>query len=137
MTENAIATQIVDAAYRIHRELGPGLLEFVYEIVLAAELKKRGLQVLRQHPVPTAYEGLQFQIGFRADLVVQDLALVEVKSVEMIAPVHQKQLLTYLKLTDRKLGLLINFNVNLIKDGIKRVVNGLSDDHAKARSSQS
>jgi GxxExxY protein len=91
LTENAIATQIVDAAYRIHKELGPGLLEYVYEIVLAAELKKRGLQVLRQHPVPIAYEGLQFQIGFRADLVVQDLVLVEVKSVEMIAPVHQKQ----------------------------------------------
>ena len=127
MTENAIATQIVDAAYRIHKELGPGLLESVYEIVLAAELKKRGFEVLRQHPVPITYEGLHFELGFRADLIVQDLVIVEVKSVEEVSPVHAKQLLTYLRLTNKKLGLLINFNRKLIKDGIKRVVNGLTD----------
>ncbi len=126
-TENAIATQIVDSAYRIHRELGPGLLESVYEIVLAAELKKRGFEVLRQHPVPITYEGLQFEMGFRADLIVQALVIVEIKSVEELNPVHAKQLLTYLRLTNKKLGLLINFNTKLIKDGIKRIVNGLTD----------
>lgn len=125
MTANSTAREIVDAAYRIHVALGPGLLESVYEVVLASELQRRGLEVVRQRPIPVVYDGLQFQMGFRADLVVQDLVIVEIKSVETIMPVHKKQLLTYLRLADKRLGLLINFNVTLIKDGIKRVVNGL------------
>jgi len=127
MTENEIAKQIVDAAYRIHTILGPGLLESVYEAILALELEKRGLHVNRQHPVPLVYEGIRVEIGFRADLLVEDLVMVEIKSIETVAPVHKKQLLTYLKLSDKRLGLLINFNEFLIKDGITRVVNGLPD----------
>ena len=128
MTANSIARQIVDAAYRVHIGLGPGLLESVYEAVLADELQRRDLNVVCQQPVPIAYNGIQFQLGFRADMVVEDAVIVEVKSVEMIAPVHKKQLLTYLRLADKRLGLLINFNVALIKDGITRVVNGLTDE---------
>ena len=128
MTANSIARQIVDAAYRVHIGVGPGLLESVYEIVLADALQRRDLRVMRQQPVPIIYDGLQLQLGFRADMIVEDAVIVEVKSVEMIAAVHKKQLLTYLRLADKRLGLLINFNVALIKDGITRVVNGLSDE---------
>ena len=128
MNENEIAKIIVDAAYQIHVRLGPGLLESVYETVLAHELKKRGLNVARQVPVPVNYDGLQFDEGFRADLIVGDRVIIELKSVENILPVHKKQLLTYLRLTDRRLGLLINFGEALIKNGISRVVNGLTDD---------
>lgn len=127
MTENEIAKQIVDAAYKAHTELGPGLLESVYETVLAYELKKRGLAVERQKPVPVKYDSITFDEGFRADLIVEKKIIIELKSVEAIAPVHKKQLLTYLKLTGTKLGLLINFNEALIKNGITRVVNGLND----------
>jgi GxxExxY protein len=96
--------------------------------VLAAELAERGLYVELQKPIPILYRGLEFEIGFRADMIVEDTVIVEVKSVEGVHPVHKKQLLTYLRLTDKRLGLLINFNVELIKDGISRVVNGLTED---------
>ncbi len=127
MTENILAKQIVDAAYRIHVGLWPGLFESVYVEVLASELQKRGLCFARQLPIPFVYEGTLFEIGFRADLIVEDKIIVEVKSLAEIAPVHKKQLLTYLRLADKRLGLLINFNVALIRDGITRIVNGLEE----------
>ena len=127
MTENEIARQIVDAAYKIHTRLGPGLLESAYEAVLVYELRKRGLQVTSQQPVSLVYEDVVLEIGFRADLIVEGKVIVELKSVERIQPVHSKQLLTYLKLADMRLGLLINFGDALIKHGIKRVVNGLRE----------
>ncbi|MBU4185101.1 MAG: GxxExxY protein [Proteobacteria bacterium] len=125
MTENEIAKEIVDAAYHVHRKLGPGLLESVYEVILAHELKKRGMKVERQVPVAIVFDGIKFDEGFRADLIVENKVIVELKSVEKILPVHKKQLLTYLRLADKKLGLLINFGSELIRDGISRVVNGL------------
>ena len=125
MTENEIATIIVDAAYTIHKRLGPGLLESVYETTLSYELAKRGLQLRRQQAMPVVYESVRMDIGFRADLIVEGKVIVEIRSVEAISPVHRKQLLTYLRLTDKRLGLLINFNVELIRDGISRVVNNL------------
>jgi GxxExxY protein len=127
LTENAVAKQIVDASYKVHTVLGPGLLESVYEAVLASELKKRGLAVEQQQVIPVVYEGTRFEMGFRADLVVEDNVIVEIKSIAEIAAVHKKQLLTYLRLADKRLGLLINFNVALIKDGITRIVNGLEE----------
>jgi GxxExxY protein len=120
-----VAKEIVDVAYRIHVVLGPGLLESVYETVLTGELRKRGLSAAAQQPIPVVYEGTRFEMGFRADLVVEDRVIVEVKSVAEVAAVHKKQLLSYLRLSDKRLGLLINFNVALIKDGITRIVNGL------------
>ena len=125
MTENEIAKQVVDAAFKIHTQLGPGLLESVYEAVLTYELRKRGLRVVRQKPIPVVYEEVQLEEGFRADLVIEDKVIIELKSVEAIAPVHKKQVLTYLRLSNLRLGLLINFGEALIKDGISRVVNGL------------
>ena len=125
MTENEIAKIVVDAAIKVHRALVPGLLESVYEIVLAHELAKRGLKVERQALIPIEYNGLKFREGFRADVVVEEKIIVELKSVENIQPVHKKQLLTYLRLADMRLGLLINFGSALLKDGISRVVNGL------------
>ncbi len=127
MTENEITGQIVDSAYRVHTALGPGLLESVYEAVLTMELEKRGLAVLRQHPIPLIYGGETFPSAFRADLVVENKVIVEIKSVATANPVHKKQLLTYLRLANKRLGLLINFDVILIKDGITRVVNGLEE----------
>jgi GxxExxY protein len=120
---NYISGQIVDAAVHVHTRLGPGLLESVYERILAYELEKRGLTVERQVPVPVVYDNLRFEEGFRADLIVEKAVVVELKSVEAFAPVHGKQLLTYLKLLDARLGLLINFGAPLLKDGIKRVAN--------------
>lgn len=128
MTENEISRQIVDAAFQIHTRLGPGLLESVYEVLMAHELRKRGLRVERQVPVRIVYDGITFEEGFRADLIVEDLVIVELKSVEKTLPVHGKQLLTYLRLTDKRLGLLVNFGEALIKHGIERVVNGLPDE---------
>ena len=125
MTENELARIIVDSAFKIHTTLGPGLLESVYEATIAYELKRRGLEVIRQQAVPVIYEDVRLDIGFRADLIINQKVIIEIKSVESMAPVHAKQLRTYLRLTDRKLGILINFNVALIKEGIKRVVNGL------------
>ena len=134
MTENEVAKQVVDVAYKIHTGFGPGLLESVYETIMAYELQKRGLQVIRQQPIPVVYEDIRMELGFRADLIIENRVVVEVKSVEAIAPVHKKQLLTYLRLTDKRLGLLINFNVDLIKGGITLVVNGLQEGpHAKAQ----
>ena len=127
MTDNEIATVIVDAALSVHRTLGPGLLESVYEAALAFELRDRGLQVQRQVPIPVRYRDVIFDEGFRADLVVEAKVIVELKSVERVAPVHCKQLLTHLRLADLRLGLLIHFNVALLRDGIKRVVNGLEE----------
>jgi GxxExxY protein len=135
MTENAIAKEIVDAAFRVHTTLGPGLLESVYQTVLAYELGRRGLRAVSQQAIPVVYDGIRIDTGFRADLVVEDKVIVEIKSVEVLLPVHKKQLLTYLRLADKRLGLLINFQVALIKDGITRIVNGLEDDdHAKSPS---
>jgi GxxExxY protein len=132
MTENAIAKEIVDAAFGIHTALGPGLLESVYVTILSYELDRRGLRTVRQQAIPVVYDDVHIDTGFRADLIVEDKVIVEVKSVEAIGPVHKKQLLTYLRLADKRLGLLINFQVALIKDGITRIVNGLEEDsHAK------
>jgi len=125
MTENEIAREIVDAAYHIHRKLGPGLLESVYETVLAYDLEKRGLKIDRQVAVAIVYGEIKFDEGFRADLIVENKVIAELKSVENVIPVHKKQLLTYLRLADKRLGLLINFGSELIRDGISRVVNGL------------
>jgi GxxExxY protein len=127
MTENSIATQIVDVAYRLHSTLGPGLFESIYEAILASELEKRGLQVATQHPVPVVYEGTRFEMGFRVDLMVEDKVIIEIKSISELAAIHKKQLLSYLRLSDKRLGLLINFNVILIKDGIVRIANGLEE----------
>jgi len=127
MTENEIAREIVDAAYKIHTTLGPGLLESVYEAVLAYELENRGLSVVRQKSLPVVYESVVLDEGFRADLIAGDKVIVELKSIETLAPVHKKQLLTYLRISGKKLGLLINFGTALIRDGIVRVVNGMND----------
>ena len=127
MTENEITGKIVDAAYKVHSELGPGLFESVYEVVLCHELVNRNLKVDRQVSIPIEYENVKFDEGFRADLVVEDRVIVELKSVEQVAPVHKKQSLTYLRLADMRVGLLLNFGQTLIKDGINRVVNGLEE----------
>ena len=128
MNENEIAKKIVDAAYHIHVELGPGLLESAYEAVLAYELRQRGLNIAIQVPMPLHYHGVDMDLGYRLDILVEERVIVELKSVELVAPVHKKQLLTYLKLADKRLGLLINFGSSRIKDGIIRIVNGLEDD---------
>lgn len=125
MTENELSKVIVDCCYKVHTSLGPGLLESVYEEILSYELTKRELSIRRQQGIPVFYEEMKMDIGFRADIIVNDKVIIEIKSVETIAPVHQKQLLTYLKLTGIKLGLLINFNEALIKTGIQRIVNNL------------
>jgi len=127
MTENEIAKQVLDAAFVIHRELGPGLLETVYEVVLAKKLTDMGLFVERQVSVPIRFEGMVFDEGFRADLIVEHKVIIELKSVERLASIHGKQLLTYLRLSGCRLGLLINFGEVLLKDGIKRVANGMTD----------
>ena len=127
MTENEIATQIVDVAFHIHSRYGPGLLESVYEAIMAHDLQKRGLTISRQQPIPLVHDEIRMGVGFRADLIVGKKVVVEIKSIEAIGPVHKKQLLTYLRLADKRPGLLINFNVDLIKNGISRVVNGLAE----------
>ncbi len=124
MTENKIGEIIVDAAIAIHKELGPGLLETVYEVILVNELKKRGLSVERQVAVPIEYKGIKFDEGFRADVVVEGKVIIELKSVESIHRAHKKQVLTYLKLTGCRLGYLLNFGEALMKDGISRLING-------------
>ncbi len=127
MTENEIGTIVVETAITIHRELGPGLLESVYEIVLSHELKARGLDIERQVPVPIIYKGIRFDEGFRADMIVARKVLLELKSVEQISRAHKKQVQTYLRLTGYKLGYLLNFGEALMKDGITRCVNGLEE----------
>ena len=127
MHENHLSRIIVDSAFKIHTSLGPGLLESVYQAVLSHELKLRGLSITTQQAIPVIYEGVQLEVGFRSDIVVNGKVVIEVKSVDALAPVHAKQLRTYLRLMDLRLGMLINFNVDLIKNGIQRVVNGLED----------
>jgi GxxExxY protein len=124
MNENEIGTIIVDCAVRLHQALGPGLLESVYEVLLARELEKRGLSVQRQVSVPIEFEGETFDEGFRADLVVNGKVIVELKSIEKLHPSHKKQVLTHLKLTKLKLGYLLNFGEALMKNGIERIING-------------
>ena len=116
--------QFVNCAVRLHAELGPGLLETVYEVLLAHELEQRGLRVERQVPIPIVFHGITFQEGFRADIVVERNVILELKSVEATTPAHKKQVLTYLKLTDMKLGYLLNFGEALMRDGISRILNG-------------
>src|SRR5215203_4564350 len=128
MNENELSKIILDASFKIHTRLGQGLLETVYEVILAHELRKAGLSVERQMPIPIRYDELIFEEGFRADLVVNGMVVVELKSIESLARVHSKQVLTQLRLADKKLGLLINFGELHLKNGIERIVNGLSDD---------
>ena len=127
MKENEIGKIVVDAAVKVHSALGPGLLESVYEAVLAKELERRGLSVARQVAVPIDYEGMKFDEGFRADIIIEGQVILELKSVEQMSKVHHKQLFTYLKLKELKLGYLLNFGAPLMKDGIKRMINGLDD----------
>lgn len=133
MTENEIAAKILDSAFKVHKTLGPGLLESVYHSVLLYELRKNGLRVRPNAPIPIVYDHLRFAAAFYADLVVEDKVIVELKSVERTAPVHKKQTLTYLRLAGMRLGLLLNFGAALLKDGITRVVNGLEDQPAVPR----
>ncbi len=121
--EEELSAIIVDCAYHLHVELGPGLLETVYEVVLSKMLQDRGLKVERQKPIPIEFAGVRFDEGFRADLIVEDMVLVELKSIEEFAPVHGKQTLTYLRLLKLPIGLLINFGATTFKEGVQRVVN--------------
>ena len=124
-TENEISKLVVDLCFKIHKHYGPGLFESVYEEIFCYEWNKNGITFTRQQAIPLVHEEIKLDIGFRADIIIDNKIILELKSVELLAPVHYKQLLTYLKLTELKLGLLINFNVELIKDGIHRIVNNL------------
>lgn len=128
VNENELSRLIVDSAFKIHSDLGPGLFESVYEATMAHELHRRGCRTACQRGIPVIYNDVKLNVGFRADIIVNNKVIVEIKSVEALGRVHGKQLLTYLRLTDMRLGLLINFNVNLIKDGIRRVVNNLDEN---------
>lgn len=136
MHENDVSAVVLDAAIAVHRVLGPGLLESVYEVALAHVLRQRGLRVARQVPIPITFEGITFDEGFRADLIVEDLVLIELKSLERVAPVHKKVVLTYLRLSRLRLGLLINFGAPILKEGYDRVVNGLDEPQAHAESAE-
>ena len=125
MTENELSRIVFDCALKVHQSLGPGLLESAYEECLFYELRKIGLRVEKQKPLPLIYEEVKLDVGYRIDIIVENKLVIEIKSVEALNDVHFAQLLTYLKLTNCKLGLLINFNVSLIKNGVKRVVNNL------------
>jgi GxxExxY protein len=131
MTENELASVVVDCCIKIHKILGPGLFESVYEEVLSYELEKKGLKIVRQKIIPVHYEDIVIEMGFKADIIIEEKIILELKSVETLNKVHHKQLITYLRLSDKRLGLLINFNVNLIKDGINRIVNKLEEEPAK------
>lgn len=120
---NGLSGELMDVFYKVHNRLGPGLLESVYEEVICVELENRKILFDRQKGIPVFYEGKKLELGFRADIIVENEIIIEIKSVEHIIPVHHKQLLTYLKIMDKRLGLLVNFNVNLIKDGVFRMVN--------------
>lgn len=128
MNDNQIARETVDAAVQVHKRLGPGLLESVYKSVMAHELTKRGLSVIRERAVPVVYDSIRLDVGFRVDLLVNLRLVVELKSVEAIAPVHVMQVVTYLRLMDLRLGLLLNFGAPLMKDGIRRVVNNFVEE---------
>ncbi len=125
LTENEISKIAVDLCFKIHQQYGPGLFESVYEEIFCYEWSKTGIPFTRQEGIPLIHEQIKLDVGFRADIIIEHKVIIELKSIEVLAPVHYKQLLTYLKLTDIKLGLLVNFNVNLIKDGIHRIVNKL------------
>ena len=125
LSENEIAKIVVDICFKIHTEYGPGLFEVVYEEIFCYELSKTGMLFTRQHPIPLVHEEIKMDEGFRADMIIENKVVVELKSIETLAPVHYKQVQTYLKLSGCKLGILVNFNVNLIKDGIHRIVNKL------------
>lgn len=127
MRENELAKIVVDVAYQIHRQLGPGLFESVYHAVLVYELTKRGLNAQSKVPVPVVWDEVRLDVGFEADIIVDGILVLELKSLEQTGKVHRKQLLTYLRLTNCKLGLLINFGTELIRDGIARVANGIED----------
>jgi len=127
MTENELGTIVIEAAITVHRDLGPGLLETVYEVILARELSDRGLKVERQVPVPIQYKGIRFDEGFRADLVVEGKLILGLKSVERVSAAHKKQVQTYLRLTGCKLGYLLNFGEEVMRTGITRCVNGLEE----------
>jgi len=124
MTENEIGKIVVDLAIKIHKDLGPGLLETVYEVILVDKLKEKGLSVERQVPIPIEYEGIKFNEGFKADIVLDSKVILELKSVESVSKVHKKQTLTYLRLTGCRLGFLLNFGEALMKNGISRIING-------------
>lgn len=124
MTENEISKIVFDAALKVHQALGPGLLESAYEECLFYELKKSGLLIEKQKPLPLVYEEVKLEAGYRVDIIIENKFIVEIKAVDALNDIHLAQLLTYLKLSNCKLGLLINFNVSLIKNGIKRVING-------------
>lgn len=125
MEINEVSGTVVDAAMKVHTALGPGLLESAYEACLVHELRKRGRKVSSQAALPVVYEGVEIDVGYRIDLLVEDMVIVELKAVERLLPIHDAQLLSYLKLSGRKLGLLINFNVLHLRDGIRRLANGL------------
>lgn len=125
LNENEISRIVVDVCFKIHQQYGPGLFENVYEEIFCYEFGKTGIPFTRQQAIPLVHEAVKLDIGFRSDIIIDNKVILELKSIETLAPVHFKQLTTYLKLTDIKLGLLINFNVNLIKDGIHRIVNKL------------
>lgn len=125
MTENEISKIVVDLCFKIHKQYGPGLFESVYEEIFCYEWEKTGIAFSKQHPIPLIHETIKMDAGFRADVIIDNKVIVELKSIETLAPVHYKQIQTYLKLTGCKLGLLVNFNVALIKDGIHRIVNNL------------
>jgi GxxExxY protein len=131
-TEDQLSKLILDAAFKVHTRTGPGVLETVYEVILAYGLRKQGLQVQRQVPIRIQYDELVFDEGFRADLLVEDKVIVELKSVEKLIPVHSKQVLTQLRLSGRHLGLLINFGEVHLKNGIERIVNGLTEDRPRS-----
>jgi len=130
MTENEIAKQILDAAFLVHTKLGPGLLESVYEVIIAYELKKRGLTAERQKAMPIMYNDIRFDEAFRSEIVVNGKVIAELKSVETLLPVHAKQVFTQLRLSGLKLGLLINFGEAHLKNGIKRIINGRLDEES-------
>lgn len=125
MTENEIATKVIGTAIELHKKPGPGLLESTYENALAFDLREFGLEVIQQKPMPFVYKDVKLDVGYKLDLLVENLVIIEIKSIEALAPVHYAQLLTYLRLSNLKLGLLINFNTKLLKEGIHRVVNNL------------
>jgi len=125
MTENEISNKVIGIAIELHKKLGPGLLESVYENALAYDLKEAGFKVLQQVSMPFKYKDVKLDVGYRLDLLIENKLIIEIKSIEILAPVHYAQLLTYLKLADLKLGLLINFNTKLLKDGLHRIVNKL------------
>ena len=130
MTENEIAKQVLDAAFLVHTKLGPDLLESVYEVIIAYELKKRGLTAERQKAMPIMYDDIRFDEAFRSDIVVNGKVIAELKSVEALLPVHAKQVLTQLRVSGLKLGLLINFGEAHLKNGIKRIINGRLDEES-------